>query len=173
GLASLSLLGMYAVLFSLLRSHVLVAQVLVNVPLALVGSVAALVWTGQPLSVATMVGFVTLCGIATRNTILMLSHYVHLVAHEGMAFGEAMVLRGSLERLVPVLMTALAAGIALVPLALSAGQPGKELLTPVAQVILGGLVSSTLLDLVVTPTLFLRFGRSGLERLARGEEGAP
>ena len=164
-LAGLSLLGMYAVLYGLLRSHVLVAQVLINVPLALVGSVAALWWTGQPLSVATMVGFVTLCGIATRNTILMISHYVHLAAEEGLPFGPELVLRGSLERLVPVVMTALAAGIALVPLALSAGQPGKELLTPVAQVILGGLLSSTLLDLLVTPTLFLRYGQPGLVRL--------
>jgi Cu/Ag efflux pump CusA len=114
--------------------------------------------TGADLSVATMVGFVTLCGVATRNTILMISHYLHLMEHEHQPFGRELVIRGSLERLAPVLMTALCAGTALVPLALAAGEPGKEILTPVAQVILGGLVSSTLLDMVVTPTIFLWLG---------------
>lgn len=164
-LSILSLAGMYAVLFAHFRSHALTLQVLLNIPLALIGSVAAIWISGAPLSVATLVGFITLCGIATRNTILMISHYVHLVQHEGEQFGPEMVLRGSLERLVPVAMTALCAGIGLVPLALAGGQPGKEILTPVAQVILGGLFSSTLLDMVVTPTVFLRFGRASLERL--------
>jgi CzcA family heavy metal efflux pump len=158
-LSLLSLAGMVAVLYSHFRSVPMVLQVLVNLPLALIGSVAALWLTGSTLSVATLVGFVTLCGIASRNTILMISHYQHLMEHEGEPFGRAMVVRGSLERLVPVAMTALCAGIALVPLALAEGQPGKEILTPVAQVILGGLVSSTLLDMIVTPTMFLRFGK--------------
>jgi CzcA family heavy metal efflux pump len=157
-LSLVALIGMYAVLYSHFRSHPLTLQVLVNIPLALVGAVAALWLTGSELSVATLVGFVTLCGIATRNTILMISHYLHLAEHEGMPFGRELVIRGSLERLVPVAMTALCAGIALVPLALAGGAPGKELLTPVAQVILGGLVSSTLLDMVVTPTVFLWVG---------------
>jgi CzcA family heavy metal efflux pump len=161
-----SLAGMYAVLFAHFRAHALVAQVLLNIPLALIGSVVAVWVVGAPLSVATLVGFVTLCGIATRNTILMLSHYLHLVRHEGEQFTMEMVVRGSLERLVPVAMTALCAGIALVPLALAGGQPGKEILTPVAQVILGGLCSSTLLDLVVTPTVFWHFGRPAVEALA-------
>ena len=159
-LALASLVAMYAVLWGHFRSHALVFQVLLNIPLALIGAVAAIWLSGQPLSVATLVGLVTLCGIAARNTILMLSHYLHLVAHEGEVFGPEMVVRGSLERLVPVLMTALCAGVGLIPLALAAGDPGKEILTPVAQVILGGLVSSTLLDMVVTPTLFLRFGKN-------------
>jgi CzcA family heavy metal efflux pump len=172
-LAGLSLAGMVAALWSWLRHPALVAQVLINVPLALIGSVAALWISGGELGVATLVGFVTLCGIATRNTILMLTHYVHLAAEEGMPFGPALVLRGSLERLVPVVMTALCAGIALVPLAIAGDEPGNEILTPVAQVVLGGLCSSTLLDLLVTPTLFLAWGREGLDRLvAARQEGA-
>jgi Cu/Ag efflux pump CusA len=172
-LSCFSLLAMYALLYTHFRSHTLTAMVLLNVPLALIGAVAAIWLSGQPLSVATLVGFVTLCGIATRNTILLISHYVHLVAHEGEQFGPAMVVRGSLERLVPVAMTALCAGIGLLPLALAGGQPGKELLTPIAQVILGGLFSSTLLDLVVTPVLFLRFGGPSLAALASPSTESP
>ncbi|WP_426733235.1 efflux RND transporter permease subunit [Myxococcus faecalis] len=167
-LSLVSLVGMFLVLYAHFRSARLVAQVMLNIPLALVGSVTAVVLTGQPLSVATLVGFVTLCGIASRNTIMLISHYLHLVEHEGAVFGQEMVVRGSLERLVPVLMTALTAGLALVPLALASGAPGKEILHPVATVILGGLISSTLLDLLVTPAVFHRFGRPALERyLAR------
>ncbi len=171
-LSLLSLAGMYAVLFAHFRSHALTLQVLLNIPLALIGSVAAIWISGQPLSVATLVGFVTLCGIASRNTILMISHYIHLVRHEGETFGPEMVVRGSLERLVPVAMTALCAGIALLPLAFAAGTPGKEILTPVAQVILGGLLSSTLLDMVVTPTVFLRYGRDALQALVASSSAA-
>ncbi|MCY0998562.1 efflux RND transporter permease subunit [Myxococcus sp. MISCRS1] len=162
-LSLVSLVGMFLVLYAHFRSARLVAQVMLNIPLALVGSVTAVVLTGQPLSVATLVGFVTLCGIASRNTIMLISHYLHLVEHEGAVFGQEMVVRGSLERLVPVLMTALTAGLALVPLALASGAPGKEILHPVATVILGGLISSTLLDLLVTPAVFHRFGRPALE----------
>lgn len=158
-LSLFSFVGMYAVLLSHFRSHLLTLQVLLNIPLALVGAVAAVWLTSALLSVATLVGFVTLCGVSTRNTILMIGHYQHLMRHEGEAFGEAMIIRGSLERLVPVAMTALCAGIALIPLALAGGAPGKEILTPVAQVILGGLVSSTLLDMIVTPTVFFHVGR--------------
>ena len=166
GLALLSLFCMYAVLYGHFRSHALTMQVLLNVPLALIGAVAAIWISGAPLSVATLVGFITVCGIATRNSILMINHYLHLVQVEGVPFRADMVVRGSLERLVPVTMTALCAGIGLLPLALAGGQPGKEILTPVAQVILGGLVSSTLLDVLVTPTLFLHFGRAAILRLA-------
>ncbi|MCP3135762.1 efflux RND transporter permease subunit [Pyxidicoccus xibeiensis] len=167
-LSLLSLGGMFLVLYAHFRSVRLVLQVMLNIPLALVGSVTAVVLTGQPLSVATLVGFITLCGIASRNTIMLISHYLHLVEVEGETFSRELVLRGSLERLVPVLMTALTAGLALVPLALAAGAPGKEILHPVATVILGGLISSTLLDLLVTPAVFYRFGRPALERyLAR------
>ena len=110
-----------------------------NVPLALIGAVIALWLTGQPLSVASMVGFITLTGIAARNGILKISHYINLALQEGMPFGRDLVVRGSLERLTPVLMTALAAGVALVPLLIDAATPGKEILHPVAVTIFGGL----------------------------------
>ncbi|MDY7227129.1 efflux RND transporter permease subunit [Hyalangium rubrum] len=176
-LSLLSLTGMFLVLYAHFRSVRLVLQVMLNIPLALVGSVAAVWLTDRTLSVATLVGFITLCGIASRNTIMMISHYLHLVEVEGERFGPEMVVRGSLERLVPVMMTALTAGLALVPLALAAGEPGKEILHPVAVVILGGLVSSTILDMVVTPAVFYRFGRPAMEKYlarkqaSREEEG--
>lgn len=170
-LSLFSLVGMFLVLYAHFRSVTLVLQVMLNIPLALVGSVAAVLLTTQTLSVATLVGFITLCGIASRNTIMMISHYMHLVQVEGERFDRSMVIRGSLERLVPVLMTALTAGLALIPLVLAAGEPGKEILHPVATVILGGLLSSTVLDMAVTPAVFLKFGRPALERFlaARGD----
>ena len=112
-----------------------------------------------------MVGFVTLAGISARNGILKISHYINLALHEGESFGPALVMRGSLERLTPVLMTALAAGLALMPLLLGAGEPGREILHPIAVTIFGGLVSATLLDTLLTPVLFLKFGRGPLERI--------
>ncbi|TAK30817.1 MAG: efflux RND transporter permease subunit [Myxococcaceae bacterium] len=167
GLLSLaSLMAMFVVLYAHFRSPFVVFQVLLNIPLALVGSVVAVFLTGGVLSVATLVGFITLCGIASRNGIMMISHYLHLMIVEREEFSREMVMRGSLERLVPVLMTALTAALGLVPLALSSGAPGKEILQPVAVVILGGLCSSTLLDIVVTPAVFFRFGRSSALKLA-------
>jgi CzcA family heavy metal efflux pump len=163
-LSLLSLAGMILVLYSHFGSMMLVAQILLNIPLALVGSVLAIWISGGVFSVATLVGFVTLTGIASRNGIMMISHYLHLMKEEGESFSMEMIIRGSLERLVPVLMTALTAILALIPLALSAGEPGKEILQPVAVVILGGLISSTLLDIVVTPAVFWRFGRKAAER---------
>ena len=139
---------------------------MVSIPLALISAVAALTLAGQPLSVASMIGFITLTGIAARNGILKISHWINLsLAPDGPPFGRALVVRGSLERMTPVLMTALSAGVALVPLLIDASAPGKEILHPVAVTILGGLVSATLLDTLVTPILFHRFGRPALERL--------
>jgi len=162
GLGLLSLLGIFFVLYLHFKSVALCLQVMINVPLALIGSIVAIFLTERTLSVATLVAFITLCGIATRNGILLISHYLHLMSEEGEPFGEKMVRRGSLERMVPVLMTASTAGLALLPLLLSRGEPGKEILYPVAVVIVGGLISSTILDLVVTPTLFLKFGKKSV-----------
>jgi HME family heavy-metal exporter len=164
-LALVSLLLVYAVLYSRYRSAVLAGIVMANVPMAMVGGIVALWIAGGELSIASLVGFVTLAGIAARNGILKISHYINLALHEGEVFGRALVMRGSLERLTPVLMTALTAAVALAPLLFGADEPGKEILHPVAVVIFGGLVSSTLLDTLVTPVMFLRWGRRPLERL--------
>ena len=164
-LSLLSLSLIFLVLYSRYKSVVLSLMIMGNIPLALVGSVVALWLTDGVLSVASLVGFITLAGISTRNGILKISHYINLVAHEGERFGPEMIIRGSLERLTPVLMTALVAAFALTPLLLSAGEPGKEILYPVALVIFGGLISSTLLDTILTPVMFLLWGQRPLERL--------
>ncbi len=161
--------GIFLVLYTHFKSWRIVAQIMLNIPLALVGSVIAVMLTGGTFSVATMVGFITLTGIASRNGIMMISHYIHLVEHEGEKFGTEMIIRGSLERLVPVLMTALVAALALIPLTLDAQASGKEILYPVAAVILGGLVSSTLMDMIVTPVVFHSFGKKALDKYL--EEG--
>lgn len=166
GLLSLVSLAMvFAILYARYRSLLFVAIIMASVPLALIGSVTALWLAEQPLSVASMIGFITLTGIATRNGILKISHYINLAIHEGLAFGPDLAMRGSLERLTPVLMTALSAGVALLPLMVDPHAPGKEILHPVAITIFGGLVTATALDTVLTPTLFLRYGRAPLERL--------
>ena len=164
-LSLVSLAMVFAILFSRYKSTVCALIIMGSVPLALIGSVAALWIAGQPLSVASMIGFITLTGIAARNGILKISHYINLALHEGMPFGRELIIRGSLERLTPVLMTALSAGVALIPLMIGADAPGKEILSPVAITIFGGLISSTLLDTFLTPVLFLRYGRASLERL--------
>lgn len=168
-LSAVSLLLIFVVLYTRYRSAVLAVIIMGNVPLALIGSVAALWIAGQPLSVASAIGFITLTGIATRNGILKISHYINLVLFEGEQFGRQLVMRGTLERLRPVLMTALAAGVALVPLMIGADEPGKEILHPVAVTIFGGLVTATLLDAFLTPVLFLMLGRKPLERLTSDE----
>jgi HME family heavy-metal exporter len=164
-LAAVSLAMIFMVLYSRYRSTTLTLIIMGNIPLALVGSVIALWISGQPLSVAALVGFITLTGIATRNGILKISHYVNLCAFEGETFGQTMIVRGSLERLTPVLMTALVAAFALLPLVISSDAPGKEVLHPVAVVIFGGLISSTLLDTLLTPLMFWLWGKPSLERL--------
>jgi CzcA family heavy metal efflux pump len=166
-LGSLSLIGIFVLLYLHFRSSVLSLQVMLNIPLALIGSVFAIYMTERILSVATLIAFITLCGVASRNGILMISHYLHLMTEEGEVFGMEMIVRGTLERLVPVLMTASTAALALIPLLLAAGEPGKEILHPVAVVIVGGLISSTLLDLIVTPTAFYLFGRKAAEQYIR------
>ncbi len=163
-----TLATMFLVLYAHFRSAAIVAQILLNIPLAFVGGLVLTWLLVGTVSIATLVGLVTLAGIASRNTIMMISHYLHLMEHEGERFDAHMIVRGSLERLVPVTMTALTAGLALVPLVLASGEPGKEILFPVAVVILGGLVSSTFLDMAVTPAVFFRFGRRAAEQsLAR------
>ena len=149
------------------RSISLSLQVMLNLPLALAGALAFTWWKIDNISIATLVGFIAVGGVAARNGIMMISHYLHLMRHEGEAFGVALITRGTLERLVPVLMTALSAGIALIPLVLAPGEPGKEILHPVAVAIVGGLISSTLLDLVVTPAVFLLIGRKAAEKALR------
>jgi heavy-metal exporter, HME family len=167
-----SLAIIFLVLFSRYRSAALALIVMAGIPLSLIGSVVALNLAGQPLSVASMIGFITLAGIAARNGILKLSHYINLVFHEGEVFGVRMIVRGSLERLSPVLMTALCAGLALMPLLFGADEPGREILHPVAVTIFGGLISATALDVVVTPILFLLFGRKPLARLQADRESS-
>jgi len=167
GLSLVSLAMMFLVLYSRYQSVVLAGIIMANIPLALIGSVVAMWIAGVSLSVASMVGFITLAGIASRNGILKISHYVNLCKFEGEEFGQAMIVRGSLERLTPVLMTALVAAFALTPLLLAADAPGKEILHPVAVVIFGGLVSSTLLDTLLTPLLFWLFGEEATRRLLR------
>jgi HME family heavy-metal exporter len=173
GLSVVSLAMMFLVLYSRYQSVVLAGIIMANIPLALIGSVVAMWLAGVQLSVASMVGFITLAGIATRNGILKISHYINLCKFEGEVFGQAMIVRGSLERLTPVLMTALVAAFALTPLLLAADAPGKEILHPVAVVIFGGLVSSTLLDTLLTPLLYWRFGRKPTEKLLGEEAHTP
>lgn len=169
GLSLVSLASILIVLYSRYRSATLALIIMGNIPLALIGSVVALWIAGQPLSVATMIGFITLTGISARNGILKISHYINLSLLEGERFGRDLVVRGSIERLTPVLMTALSAGFALVPLMIGAEAPGKEILHPVAITIFGGLISSTLLDTVLTPILFLKYGEKPLERLREAQ----
>lgn len=163
-LGAFSILGIFLVLFAHFRSSFIAVQIMLNIPLAAIGSLIAVFISDRIFSVATLVGFITLCGISSRNGIMMISHYLHLMKFEGEKFTKEMVIRGSLERLVPVLMTALTAALALIPFALSKGEPGREILQPLAVVILGGLLSSTLLDMIVTPTVFWKFGRKSAEK---------
>lgn len=184
-LGSFAVVGVFLLLYKALESWRAAAQVLVNIPLAAMGSVIALLLVSWPsyealeaapwwqwpkvwvqatsLSVAHWVGFITLIGIVSRNGIMMISHYIHLMRHEGEAFSEHMIIRGTLERLAPVMMTAMTTFIGLLPLLFGAGQTGKEILYPLTVVVFGGMVTSTLLDQIVTPALFYKFGRKVYE----------
>ena len=165
GLSLISLASIFVVLYSRYRSAALALIIMGNIPLAFIGSVIALWIADQPLSVASMIGFITLTGISARNGILKISHYINLALYEGESFGDRLIVRGSLERLTPVLMTALSAGMALIPLLYGADAPGKEILHLVAVTIFGGLISATLLDTLLTPILFRKFGAGPLQRL--------
>lgn len=166
-LAGMSVVGMFVVLMMLYPSVRITLQILNALPTAFIGGVLALVLTGQSLTVASLVGFISLGGIAVRNGILLVTHYFHLMKEEGEAFTPEMVLRGSLERLAPVLMTAITAGIGLVPLVLGGQEPGREILYPVATVILGGLVTSTFCEFLIHPGLFWRFSGQDAVTLTR------
>ena len=164
-LGALALVGMFILLYFHFKSALFALQVMLNIPFALIGAVAGVMLMGGVLSIPTLVGFVTLTGISARNGIMMISHYMHLMQHEGERWSYSMILRGTQERIVPVMMTALTACLGLLPLALAAGQPGKEILHPVAVVILSGLLTSTLLDFIVTPVVFYKWGKRSVERL--------
>ncbi|HEY2960465.1 MAG TPA: efflux RND transporter permease subunit [Actinomycetota bacterium] len=165
-------LGVLLLLQLCFGSFRLAALSLLTLPMALVGGVLAAYLGGGVISLGSLVGFFTVMGIAARNGILMINHYQHLERHEGESFGPALVLRGARERLSPILMTALATGLAVVPLVIAGSLPGHEIEHPLAVVILGGLFTSTLLNLFVVPSLYLRFGRSRSRRRRHGVEGA-
>ncbi|MBI5108050.1 MAG: efflux RND transporter permease subunit [Rhodocyclales bacterium] len=167
-LGALVTVGIFLLLYVAFRTVRDALLVMLNLPLAIIGGVVGVFAAGGVLSVASIIGFITLFGIATRNGVMMIAHIHHLVEHEGVTDALEAVKRGAEERLVPILMTALAAGLALVPLALAAGQPGSEIQSPMAIVILFGLGSSTLLNMIVVPALYLRFGAIRKE-IASGE----
>lgn len=166
-----SLVAIFFLLIKALGDWRSALQVMINIPLALIGAVIALLITGGVFSIATLVGFISLVGITSRNGIMMISHYLHLMREEGEGFTEEMIIRGSLERLVPVMMTALTAGLSLIPFVLAADAPGKEILHPLAVVVLGGILTSTLLDQVVTPAVFYKFGKPAADRIIAEREG--
>lgn len=159
----ISLFGIAFILWGHFRSKAITAQIMATIPLAFIGGIFLLYLTDRSITVASLVGFITLCGVSSRNGIMMVSHYLHLMKFEGETFTKEMIIRGSQERLVPVMMTACVASLALLPLVFAKGQPGSEVLHPVAVVIVGGLLSSTLLDVIVTPVLFYRFGQKSAE----------
>ncbi len=168
-LSGLSIIGVFGVLLVLFPSVRIVLQILNALPTAFIGGVFALVITEQTLTVASLVGFISLGGIAVRNGILLVTHYFYLMTVEEEDFSRSMILRGSLERLAPVLMMALTASIGLIPLVLGGHEPGREILYPVATVILGGLVSSTFCEFLIHPGLFWRFSGQDARRLVDAE----
>jgi CzcA family heavy metal efflux pump len=159
--------AIFLLLYIALKSARSAILVMANLPLALIGGVVMVFFSGGTLSIASLVGFITLFGIATRNGIMLISHYTHLMEEEGVAFRDAIV-QGSMERLSPILMTALVTGIGLLPLAMGKGEPGKEIHQPMAIVILGGIVTSTFLNMIVIPALYLKYGRAEVAATDRG-----
>jgi Cu/Ag efflux pump CusA len=159
GVSIIAFLGIALLLYIDFRSLRLALLVLATLPFALIGGVASAWLAGGVLSLGSLVGFITVVGIAARNGIMMVSHYQHLREEEGVPFGRELILRGAEERVAPILMTALAAGLGLVPLAISGSKPGYEVEYPMAVVILGGLFASTLLNLLVLPVLYEKLGR--------------
>lgn len=168
-LSLLAIVGVFIILYMHFHSTMIALQIMINIPLALIGSIIAVYLTDKSFSLASLVAFVTLCGIASRNGIMMITHYIHLVKFEGETFSKEMIIRGSIERLIPVLMTALTAILALIPILFAKGEPGKEILYPLSVVIVGGLLSSTLLDIIVTPVIFYHFGKKALEKNIQGD----
>ncbi len=165
-------LGVFVLLYGHFRFTRVALQIMANIPLALVGGVIAIYLSGGVLSVASLIGFITVGGIAARNGIMMISHYIHLVRYEGELFDEKMIIRGTLERLRPVFMTAVTSILGVLPLVVARGEAGKELLQPISVVVAGGLISSTLLDWFVTPALFYKFGKPVCEYYLSGREKA-
>lgn len=165
--ASLAGVGVLLLIYQALGSLRLTALTFMNLPFALIGGVLSALWTGSLLSVGTTVGFITLFGITVRNAIMLMSHYRHLVEVENLAWNRATAMKGAGERLPSILMTALVTALAMLPIALDSDNPGLEIMGPMAAIIMGGLVSSTVLNLLLLPTLLLRFG--GLERFSRSD----
>jgi len=151
-------------LFSYFGSMNFALQVITDIPLSLMGAVLLTDYMKIPISIASLVGFIAVAGISARNSIMLISHYIMLMKDEGLPFGKELIIRGTQERLLPVLMTAFSAGLALIPLVLATGESGKEILSPVAIAITGGLISSTILGLAVTPAVFYLFGRKACDR---------
>ncbi len=169
-LSIVAIAGIFLLLFIALKSVRSAFLVMANLPLALIGGVVMVFLSGGTLSIASLVGFITLFGIATRNGIMLISHYSHLMTEEGVGFRDAIV-QGSMERLSPILMTALVTGVGLIPLAIGVGDPGKEIQQPMAVVILGGIFTSTFLNMIVIPALFLKYGRAQAPAAAREYPG--
>jgi len=165
-LSLFSLVVMGLILYMHFKSVNLSLQVLSSIPMAFIGAVAYIILSDQVMSIATLVGLISLGGVAARNAILLLDHYIYLMKVEKESFSVEMIVKAGKERMVPVMMTALTSGIALVPIALSPGEPGREILYPVATVIIGGLISSTLLDFLVRPAIFWIFGKKAAEHVA-------
>ncbi len=163
----IAIIMVFILIYSNFKSFQITLQILFNIPLAIFGSIIAISLTTKSINLASLIAMITLVGISTRNGIMMISHYLHIITVEKISFSKEMIIKGSTERLIPVLMTALTAILALIPLTLEKNAAGKEILYPVAIVVMGGLISSTLLDIVLTPALFYKYGKSASEKYAQ------